>query len=79
MILSSGIRNVIQLIAEHYKIHPDYVLSNDLKVDEKTRKVISSYHDALIHMLSKNERGHGELSTLRAVRPNDDTYRRCAG
>lgn len=70
VILSSGIRNVIQLMAEHYKIHPDHILSNDLKVDEKTRKVIGWYSDTLIHMLNKNERGHGELSALRAVRPN---------
>ena len=70
VILSSGIRNVIQLMAEHYKLRPDYILSNDLNVDEKTRRVVGWYRDTLIHMLNKNERGHNELSALRATRPN---------
>jgi len=70
VILSSGIKDVIQIIAEHYKIHPTHVLSNDLEFDEATRLVTGWRRDSLIHILNKNEMGHGELSTLRRNKPN---------
>jgi 2-hydroxy-3-keto-5-methylthiopentenyl-1-phosphate phosphatase len=70
VILSSGIRNVIQLMTNHYKIHPAYILSNELTVDRATHQVNGWQPDTLIHMLNKNEMGHNELSTLRKERPN---------
>jgi HAD superfamily phosphoserine phosphatase-like hydrolase len=70
VILSSGIKNVIQIIAQHYDIHPAHILSNDLEFDETTRVVTGWRRDALIHMLNKREMGHEELSALRRKRPN---------
>lgn len=70
VILSSGIRNVIQLMADYYGIHPTHILSNDLTVDAATRRVSGWRRETLIHMLNKHERGHGELSVLRGTRPN---------
>jgi HAD superfamily phosphoserine phosphatase-like hydrolase len=70
VILSSGIRNVIQTMAEHYQIHPTYILSNDLEFDEATRLVTGWRRNSLVHMLNKNEMGHSELASLRMTRPN---------
>jgi phosphoserine phosphatase len=70
VILSSGIRNVIQLMTEHYNIHADYILSNDLEIDEVTRKVTGWRRDSLVHVRNKNEMGHTELARLRITRPN---------
>jgi HAD superfamily phosphoserine phosphatase-like hydrolase len=70
VILSSGIRNVIQTMAEHYQVHPTYILSNGLEFDEVTRLVTGWRRDSLVHMLNKNEMGHSELASLRRTRPN---------
>lgn len=69
VILSSGITNVIKIMADHYGLHPDYVLSNDLIVDN-TRHISGWRHGDLIHILNKREMGHDELSRVRATRPN---------
>jgi hypothetical protein len=69
VILSSGIRNVIQQMAAHYGIHPTHILSNDLEVDA-AGLVTGWRRDTLIHMLNKQEMGHAELASLRATRPN---------
>jgi HAD superfamily phosphoserine phosphatase-like hydrolase len=70
VVLSSGIRNVIQTMAEHYQIHPTYILSNDLEFDDTTRLVTGWRRDSLVHILNKNEMGHSELAALRRTRPN---------
>lgn len=69
VILSSGIRNVIEIMATHYDVHPDFILSNDLIIDDSGH-VGGWQRDSLIHVLNKHERGHGELSKLRATHPN---------
>lgn len=69
VVLSSGIRNVITLMAEYYGIQPDFILSNDLTTSADG-DVTGWESDSLIHMLNKNERGHQELAMLRAKRPN---------
>jgi len=65
VILSSGIRNVIEIMAKHYDIQPDFILSNDLSID-KTGHVNGWQRDSLIHILNKHEMGHDELARLRA-------------
>ena len=70
VVLSSGISNVISVIAEHYQLAPTYILSNDLLFDETTRQVTGWRRDSLVHMLNKKEMGHRELSELRNKRPN---------
>lgn len=69
VILSSGITNVIEIIAKHYNIHPDYILSNDLVIDDNDH-VSGWRRDSLIHVLNKHEMSHDELSKLRSTRPN---------
>jgi 5'-nucleotidase len=69
VVLSSGIRNVIEQMAMHYGIHPTHILSNDLVVDD-AGTVQAWRRDTLIHMLNKKEMGHSELSKLRTTRPN---------
>jgi cytosolic 5'-nucleotidase 3 len=69
VILSSGIRNVIEIMAKHYGIHTDFILSNDLAID--TSSHVSGWQkDSLVHVLNKREMGHGELTELRATHPN---------
>jgi len=70
VILSSGIRNVIELMAAYYDIHPTHILSNDLEIAATDRRVTGWRRDTLVHMLNKSERGHGELAALRQARPN---------
>jgi phosphoserine phosphatase len=63
VVLSSGIRAVIQQMADYYQIHPMHILSNELIVGEDGR--IQGWDPAtLIHIMNKNERGHAELSSL---------------
>ncbi len=69
VILSAGIRNVIEIMADHYDIHPDFILSTNLVLD-KTGQVTGWDKASLTHMLNKHEIGHGEISSLRATRPN---------
>jgi phosphoserine phosphatase len=70
VILSSGIRNVVRLMTDHYRLRPDFILSNDLEIDDSTRRVSGWRRDSLVHMQNKNEMGHDELSKLRSERPN---------
>jgi 2-hydroxy-3-keto-5-methylthiopentenyl-1-phosphate phosphatase len=70
VILSSGIRNVVQVMVDHYDIHPAFILSNDLIIDETTRMVNGWRKDSLVHILNKNEMGHDELNALRRSRHN---------
>ena len=68
VILSAGIKDVIDLWCRKNGISPAVVLSTKLELDEAG--VITGWNeDGLIHALNKNEKGHGELSRLRAERP----------
>ncbi len=69
VILSSGIRNVIEIMANHYSLRPNFILSNDLIVDDSGR-VCDWDRETLIHVLNKHEMGHKELSSLRTMRPH---------
>lgn len=68
VILSSGIKNVIDIMAEHYSLQPDYILSNDLVVDDNG--YVSGWRrDNLIHVLNKHAMCNDELSALRTRHP----------
>jgi phosphoserine phosphatase len=69
VVLSSGITNVITIIADHYGIRPDHILSNTLEVDE-TGHVSGWRRDMLIHMMNKHEMGHANMSALQSSRPH---------
>lgn len=67
VILSSGIKNVIDIMAEHYELSPTLILSNDLVVDEEGR--LSGWDDTvLIHILNKSERSHKTFDDIRGER-----------
>lgn len=69
VILSAGIKNVIELWARHYSLEPSVVLSTELILDEHGR--VAGWEDnTLVHLLNKAEIGHPELSKIRHERPN---------
>jgi 2-hydroxy-3-keto-5-methylthiopentenyl-1-phosphate phosphatase len=69
IVLSAGIKDVIQIIAEHYEIRPTHILSTSLVFDEQGN-VRGWDRRTLVHMLNKRERGHTELTMLQRARPN---------
>ncbi len=72
-ILSSGIKNIIDLALDHYGVSPTHVVANALAVDPVTKRLVQGgdgRFDDLIHVLNKHERGHVALKTLREQRPN---------
>lgn len=69
VILSAGIRDVIDIWCKKYDIDARLVLSTMLKVDHDG--TITGWHaDSLVHVLNKSEVGHPELASLRKSRPN---------
>lgn len=69
IILSAGIRNVIELWAKHYGISPDVVMSTELQLDSDQR--ISGWDPStLVHALNKHEIDHPDIRQILAERPN---------
>ena len=77
IILSAGVKQIIEMILEKYQLRADNVLATELTVDADG--IITGWgKGTLIHNLNKREMGHFELSALREARPNamlagDDT------
>jgi len=68
IILSAGIREVIDIWCRKYGIKPSLVLSTALTLDSEN-KISGWQRDTLIHVLNKSESTHPELSAIRARRP----------
>jgi HAD superfamily phosphoserine phosphatase-like hydrolase len=69
IILSAGVKQIIEMILEKYQLRADKVLATELTVDEDG--IITGWSKGtLIHNLNKREVGHSELSALREARPN---------
>lgn len=69
LIISAGVRDVIELWCQKLDLKPTLILSTDLIFDEKG--YLSSWKkETLIHNLNKKERGHKEVSEVRKARPN---------
>ena len=69
LIISAGVRDVIELWCQRLGFKPTLILSTDLIFDEKG--YLSSWNsDSLIHILNKKEKGHREVSKIREERPN---------
>ena len=68
IILSAGVKEVIDLWASKYTISPSLVLSTELVLDEN-RHISGWKRDTLIHILNKSEIDHPELNRIRAERP----------
>lgn len=67
VILSAGVKDVIDIWCKTYDIHPTIILSTTLKLDEKNR-VVGWDADSIVHTLNKKEIGHPELTRIRAER-----------
>ncbi|MGF7229033.1 MAG: HAD-IB family phosphatase [Candidatus Saccharibacteria bacterium] len=68
IILSAGIREVIDIWCRKYGIKPSLVLSTALTLDGEN-KISGWQEDTLVHVLNKSESTHPELSAIRADRP----------
>lgn len=69
IIISAGIKDVIEMWCQRFEIKPTIVLSTNLFFN--TRGFISGWDkNSLIHILNKKEKGHNEISKIRKTRPN---------
>lgn len=68
IILSAGIRDVIEIWCRRYKIEPSLIISTALTLDA-TGKMTGWQKDTLVHVLNKSETTHSELANIRAQRP----------
>jgi phosphoserine phosphatase len=68
IILSAGVRNVIEWVTENYGIRPTATLATNLLTDG-SGKVTGWDESTVIHNLNKHEMGHNEISLIRRDRP----------
>ena len=68
IVMSAGIRDVIDIWNKTYSVNPSLVLSTALKLDDDN-KITGWYKDTLIHVLNKSEADHPELNAIRLDRP----------
>jgi len=69
LIISGGIRDVIEVWCQKLNIKPAIILSTNLNFDSKG--FIKGWDkNSLIHAFNKKEQGHEEVSKIRKLRPN---------
>ncbi|MFA5747305.1 MAG: HAD-IB family phosphatase [Candidatus Paceibacterota bacterium] len=69
VIISAGIRDIIELWFQKFDIRPAALLSTNLFFDENGR--MSGWEkDSLVHTLNKSEVAHKELGAIMGSRPN---------
>lgn len=68
VILSAGIREVIDIWCRKYGIEPSLVVSTALDLDSDN-KIVGWQKNTLVHVLNKSETTHPELAAIRAARP----------
>lgn len=68
IILSAGIRDVIEIWCRKYRIEPSLVISTGLILD-KTNRIVGWGKETLVHALNKSEATHPELLAIRKSRP----------
>lgn len=68
IVMSAGIRDVIEMWGRSYGVSPSLLLSTALILDE-AGLVIGWHRDTLIHVLNKSETSHPELESIRNSRP----------
>lgn len=69
IILSAGVKNVIDIWCKAYGISPTAVVSTEFYTDEAGR-MTGWDEDSVVHVLNKGESAHPELMRLRTERPN---------
>jgi Phosphoserine phosphatase len=68
VILSAGIKDVIELWCEKFRVRPNMILSTKLNFDD--RGFICGWDkDSLVHTLNKNETGKKHLRAIQETRP----------
>jgi HAD superfamily phosphoserine phosphatase-like hydrolase len=68
VILSAGVKDIIDLWARKYDISPSLVLSTELRLNS-SGTIIGWDETTLIHTLNKDETDHEELSAIRHLKP----------
>ncbi len=69
VILSAGVREIIDVWCKVYSIEPTLIVSTKLKV-EASGYISGWEHDTLVHALNKAEADHPELTNIRSNRRN---------
>lgn len=69
VILSAGIRNVIDLLLRMFDVSSSLTIATELEVD-KDETIIGWQPESLVHTFNKSESGHAELEEIRRNRPN---------
>ncbi|KKQ21455.1 MAG: hypothetical protein A3G45_00070 [Candidatus Staskawiczbacteria bacterium RIFCSPLOWO2_12_FULL_37_15] len=69
IIISAGIKDVIEIWCQRFEIKPATILSTNLFFDNNG--YIKGWdRGSLIHVLNKKEKGHKEVSEMKKLRPN---------
>ena len=68
VILSAGVKDVIDLWSRVYKISPTLVISTEFILNE-SMEITGWKKDTLVHSLNKSETDHPELNRIRNERP----------
>lgn len=69
IIISAGIKDVIELWCQKFEVNPTLILSTNLTFSSE--EYMNGWHkDSLIHVLNKEEKGHREIKKIKLDRPN---------
>lgn len=68
IVLSAGVKDVIDLWSRTYDISPSLTISTELILDEQ-RRISGWKENTLVHVLNKSEMDHPELNRIRTERP----------
>ncbi|HLZ14784.1 MAG TPA: HAD-IB family phosphatase [Candidatus Saccharimonadales bacterium] len=69
VIISAGIRQIIELWTRAFGLNPTIILASSLQLDDNQR-TIGWDKGSLIHIMNKNEADHPDLTRLRSERPH---------
>ena len=69
IIISAGIKDIIELWCQRFEIDPTLILSTNLTFSSEG--YMNGWDkDSLIHVLNKKEKGHKEVEKIKSKRPN---------
>jgi len=69
IIISAGIKDIIELFCQKFEIVPTLILSTNL-IFSPDGYIEGWERESLIHVLNKKEKGHKELNKIKRIRPN---------
>ena len=68
VVLSAGIKEVIELWSKTFQISPNLILATQL-ITNQTGKIID-WNKNIVHVKNKKEQGHHEFTKIKKMRPN---------